>query len=115
MSHKAKVLLNEKLYPVVGNISMDQIVVNIEGDSAYNSDEVILLGSDGKNNITEGDCFHKWLNATTKKDIATAEYISEDKKGRVPPVDPRNDGDAAQLPPVFCQLRHGHGKTSPRR
>ena len=52
MSHKAKVLLNGKLYPVIGNISMDQIVVNIENDSAYNSDEVILLGNDGKNTIT---------------------------------------------------------------
>ena len=55
MSHKAKVLLNGKLYPVIGNISMDQIVVNIENDSAYNSDEVILLGSDGKNLITAED------------------------------------------------------------
>jgi alanine racemase len=55
MSHKAKVFLNGKLYPVVGNISMDQIVVNIENDSAYNSDEVILLGSDGKNSITAED------------------------------------------------------------
>jgi alanine racemase len=55
MSHKAKVLLNGKLYPVIGNISMDQIVVNIENDSAYNSDEVILLGSDGKNSITAED------------------------------------------------------------
>lgn len=55
MSHKAKVLLNGKLYPVVGNISMDQIVVNIENDSAYNSDEVILLGSDGNNSITTED------------------------------------------------------------
>jgi alanine racemase len=55
MSHKAKVLLNGKLYPVIGNISMDQIVVNIENDSAYNSDEVILLGSNGKNSITAED------------------------------------------------------------
>lgn len=55
MSHKAKVLLNGKLYPVIGNISMDQIIVNIENDSAYNSDEVILLGSDGKNLITAED------------------------------------------------------------
>ena len=51
MSHKAKVLLNGKLYPVVGTISMDQIVVNIDSDSAYNGDEVILLGSDGRNSI----------------------------------------------------------------
>lgn len=55
MSHKAKVLLNEKLYPVIGNISMDQIVVNIENDSAYNGDQVILLGSDGNSSITAED------------------------------------------------------------
>ena len=52
MSHKAEVLLRGKRYPVVGTISMDQIVVNIENDSAYNGDEVILFGGDGKNKIT---------------------------------------------------------------
>ncbi|MFA3783677.1 alanine racemase [Melioribacteraceae bacterium 4301-Me] len=52
MSGKAEVLLNGKRYPVIGTISMDQIVVNIENDSAYNGDEVILIGSDGKNSIT---------------------------------------------------------------
>jgi len=52
LSNKAMVLINGKKYPVIGNVSMDQIVVNIENDSAYNSDEVILLGSDGKNSIT---------------------------------------------------------------
>lgn len=52
MSHKAEVLLRGKRYPVVGRISMDQIVVNIENDSAYNGDEVILFGSDGTNKIT---------------------------------------------------------------
>jgi alanine racemase len=44
MSNKAQVLLRGKKYPVVGRISMDQIIVNIEGDSAYNDDEVILIG-----------------------------------------------------------------------
>jgi alanine racemase len=52
MSHKAEVLLRGKRYPVIGRISMDQIVVNIEKDSAYNGDEVILFGSDGSNKIT---------------------------------------------------------------
>ena len=55
MSQKVKVLLNGNLYPVIGNISMDQIVVNIENDSAYNGDEVILLGSDGNNSIKTED------------------------------------------------------------
>jgi alanine racemase len=52
MSHKAKVLLRGEKHPVVGTISMDQIVVNIEDGIAYNNDEVILIGSDGKNKIT---------------------------------------------------------------
>ncbi|RKY95096.1 MAG: alanine racemase [Ignavibacteriae bacterium] len=52
MNNKAKVLLRGERYPVIGSISMDQIVVNIEQGSAYNGDEVILLGSDGRNSIT---------------------------------------------------------------
>ena len=52
MSNKAEVLINGKRYPVVGSISMDQVVVNIENDSAYNGDEVILIGNGVKNIIT---------------------------------------------------------------
>ncbi len=52
MSHKAEVLIRGKRFPVIGTISMDQIVANIENESAYNGDEVILLGNDGKNSIT---------------------------------------------------------------
>ncbi|MBT8386315.1 MAG: alanine racemase, partial [Ignavibacteria bacterium] len=52
MSNKAKVLLRGERHPVIGTISMDQIVVNIEQGSAFNGDEVILLGSDGTNSIT---------------------------------------------------------------
>ncbi|MCW8813921.1 MAG: alanine racemase [Ignavibacteriaceae bacterium] len=55
LSNKAVVMIHSKKYPVIGNVSMDQIVVNIENDSAYNGDEVILLGSDGKNSITAED------------------------------------------------------------
>jgi alanine racemase len=52
MSHKAQVLLRGKKYPVVGNISMDQVVVDIEWDSAYNDDEVVLIGEQGDEAIT---------------------------------------------------------------
>jgi alanine racemase len=44
MSHQAEVVIRGKRYPVVGRISMDQIVINIEMDSAYNDDEVLLIG-----------------------------------------------------------------------
>jgi alanine racemase len=52
MSHRAEVLVRGKRYPVVGTVSMDQIVVNIESDSAYNGDEVILIGEMGEEKIT---------------------------------------------------------------
>lgn len=44
MSGKAGVIIHGRKYPVVGTISMDQIVVNIDRDSAYNDDPVVLLG-----------------------------------------------------------------------
>ncbi len=52
MSHKAQVIIRGKKYPVVGAISMDQVVVNIEWDSAYNDDEVVLIGEAGGEAIT---------------------------------------------------------------
>jgi alanine racemase len=55
MSGHAQVIIRGKRYPVVGMISMDQIVVNIEWDSAYNNDEVILIGEDDRSSITCAD------------------------------------------------------------
>lgn len=55
MSHKANVLIRGTKYPVIGTISMDQIVVNIDNNSAYNEDQVTLLGKDGDNAITAED------------------------------------------------------------
>ncbi len=52
MSGKAHVLIRGKKYPVVGVISMDQIVVNLESDSAYVNDEVVLIGTQGNESIT---------------------------------------------------------------
>ena len=52
LSNKSEVIIRSKRYPVVGNVSMDQIVANIDQDSAYNGDEVILLGNDGNISIT---------------------------------------------------------------
>jgi alanine racemase len=52
MSSKAQVLIRGKKYPIVGRIAMDQIVANIEWDSAYNGDEVVLIGESGGESIT---------------------------------------------------------------
>jgi alanine racemase len=47
MSGRAEVIVHGKRYPVVGRICMDQIMVSIGWDSAYNGDEVVLLGGQG--------------------------------------------------------------------
>ncbi len=53
MSGKAEVLIRGKRYPTVGRICMDQVMVNIEWETAYNNDEVILIGcQDGNECIT---------------------------------------------------------------
>jgi alanine racemase len=52
LSNVGHVLIRGKRYPVVGRVCMDQIMVNIEWDSAYNGDVVTLLGRDGDELIT---------------------------------------------------------------
>lgn len=52
MSGKAQVSVHGKRYPVVGRICMDQVMVDIGWDSAYNGDEVVLLGGTGPDAIT---------------------------------------------------------------
>ena len=59
MSNKAQVVINGKKYPQVGRVCMDQIMVNIENDSAYNGDNVILIGGEGKEYVTVED-LAKW-------------------------------------------------------
>jgi alanine racemase len=52
MSNQAQVLIRGKKYPQVGRICMDQLMVNIEADSAYNGDEVTLMGESDSLAIT---------------------------------------------------------------
>ena len=44
LSNKTQVMIRGKKYPQVGRICMDQMMVNIETDSAFNGDEVTLIG-----------------------------------------------------------------------
>jgi alanine racemase len=44
MSGKAQVILRGQRAPVVGRICMDQVMVDLGWGSAYNGDEVVLLG-----------------------------------------------------------------------
>ena len=52
MTGRAEVLIRGKRYPVVGSICMDQIMVDIGWDEAFNGDEVVLLGEQGNQEIT---------------------------------------------------------------
>ncbi|MBN2386791.1 MAG: alanine racemase [Anaerolineales bacterium] len=55
MSNRAQVIIQGRKYSQVGRICMDQTMVNIEWDSAYNGDEVTLLGEVGGETITVED------------------------------------------------------------
>jgi alanine racemase len=48
MSSHAQVIVHGHRLPVVGRICMDQIMVDIGRGTAYNGDEVVLLGSGGE-------------------------------------------------------------------
>jgi alanine racemase len=62
MSHQAEVIIRGERYPVVGMISMDQIVINIEWETAYNDDEVVLIGEMGDQRIMVED-LAAWANS----------------------------------------------------
>jgi alanine racemase len=55
LSNRAQVLIRGHRYPIVGRVCMDQFMVNIEWDTAYNGDTVTLLGHDGDEVITVED------------------------------------------------------------
>jgi len=55
MSNKASVIINGMKYPQVGRVCMDQIMVNIEWGTAYNGDEVTLIGESENECITVED------------------------------------------------------------
>ena len=55
LSNKAQVIIRGSKYPQVGSVCMDQMMVNIETDSAFNGDEVTLIGESGSQAITAQD------------------------------------------------------------
>ncbi len=54
-SNLAEVIIRGKKYPQVGRICMDQMMVNIESDLAFNGDEVILIGESEGQSISVQD------------------------------------------------------------
>lgn len=55
LSNKGQVLLNGCKYPIVGNVCMDQMMVNIGSGQAYNGDQAVLIGKSGDQEITIND------------------------------------------------------------
>lgn len=60
LSSKGKVLIHGKEYPVVGRVCMDQIMINLEADTVHNGEEVILIGSQDKAQIS-ADQMSEWV------------------------------------------------------
>ena len=59
----AEVLINAKRYPVVGTVTMDQLMVNCGDDAVSIDDEVVLLGSQGNQSLN-ADSFAPGLGMT---------------------------------------------------
>jgi alanine racemase len=76
MSNRAEVVLRGERRRQVGRICMDQVMVNIEWGTAYNGDEVVLIGDQGKARVTVED-LAEWAG-TVPYEILTA------INGRVP-------------------------------
>jgi alanine racemase len=70
MSGSAEVLVGGKRAPVVGRICMDQIMVDIGRGSAWNGDDVLLLGSSQGGSIRVEELAH-WAN-TVPHEILTS-------------------------------------------
>ncbi len=72
LSNRSSVLIRGHRYPVVGNVCMDQLMVDIgPNGEAYNGDEVVLVGAQGNERISVneladlvGTITHEILTAT---------------------------------------------------
>lgn len=51
LSNSGEVLIRGRRYPIVGRVCMDQLMVNLENGTAYNGDEVVLVGSQNQESI----------------------------------------------------------------
>ncbi len=55
LTGKANCIINDKIYPIVGAICMDELMVDIGDDELNIGDEVILIGSSQSHSITAAD------------------------------------------------------------
>lgn len=64
LTDKMQVIIKDKLYDVVGFVSMDLIIINIENDDIQQGDDVILIGKSPSHEISVYDLADK-LNTIT--------------------------------------------------
>jgi alanine racemase len=85
LSNRAQVIIQGKKYPQVGRVCMDQMMVNIENDSAFNGDEVILIGEAQGATITAQD-LADWAGTIPYEILTNINtrvprvYLTEDEK-----------------------------------
>ena len=85
LSDKAQVIIRGKKYPQVGRVCMDQMMVNIESDSAFNGDEVTLMGEADGETITAQD-LADWAGTIPYEILTNINtrvprvYLTEDEK-----------------------------------
>jgi alanine racemase len=60
----ADVLINKRRYPLAGNVTMDQLLVDVGDDVVAPGDDVVLLGRQGDEVITAED-WANWANTIT--------------------------------------------------
>ena len=95
LSNLGKVIINRKICPILGRVTMDMIVVDISNvEDAKIGDEVILLGTDGNNTIfaEELSGFYNGLSYETVCNLgrrAQRIFIKENKGTTIEPVSRR--------------------------
>lgn len=67
----ASVLIRGKRYPIVGRMCMDQFMVDIGQDEAFNGDEVVVIGRQGNEAISVEELTNR-LPAANAREITTA-------------------------------------------
>lgn len=53
--NNGEVLIHGKRFPIVGNVSMDSFLVDVKNEPVQTGDEVVILGSQGDDEITSWD------------------------------------------------------------
>lgn len=62
LSNQGQVLIRGERFPVIGRVCMDQTMINIADRSAWNGDEVVLLGEDAAGNVITVEQLAAWGN-----------------------------------------------------